>query len=147
MHVREIVLSYRRRPGAGDSGSSQSMSTPMAAAALVHHLIGGEVVEVFGILCLSTKHSLLAYHEVSRGSLDTTVVHPREVYKAAILSNAAGAILAHNHPSGDPTPSSDDVMLTGRLKQVGEIIGVEVYDHIIVGCDRQYVSFRDLGRL
>ena len=75
--------------------------------------------EVFAILCLSTKHRVIGYHEVSRGTLDTALVHPREVFKAAILANAAAIILTHNHPSGDPTPSADDVALTQRLVQAG----------------------------
>jgi DNA repair protein RadC len=147
MHVREIVLSYRPRDESTGAACEQPVSTPKVAAAVVTGLIGNEVAEVFGILCVSTKLTLLAYHEVSRGSLDSTIVHPREVYKAAILCNAAGVILAHNHPSGDPTPSDDDVVLTSRLKQAGDIVGIEVNDHIIVGHDGKYVSFKELGRL
>jgi DNA repair protein RadC len=89
---------------------------------------------------------VIAYHEVSRGTLDATLVHPREVFKAALLSNAASIILTHNHPSGDPTPSPDDHQLTRRLVDAGRLIGVEVLDHIIVG-DGRYFSFREGGRL
>ncbi len=94
--------------------------------------------EVFGILCLSTKHRVIAYHEVGRGTLDSVLVHPREVFKAALLANAAGIIAAHVHPSGDPTPSADDVEVTGRLAAAGDILGVPVLDHIIIGDGRYY---------
>jgi DNA repair protein RadC len=98
------------------------------------------------MLCLSTKCRVIGYHELSRGILDSTLVHPREVFKAALLANAATLVLAHNHPSGDPTPSFDDVQLTCRLVQAGQIVGVEVADHIVVG-DGRWVSFRDAGLL
>jgi DNA repair protein RadC len=82
--------------------------------------------EVFAILCVSTKLRVIAYHEVSRGTLDATLVHPREVFKAALLANAAAIILTHNHPSGDSIPSADDVQLTRRLVDAGALLGVEV---------------------
>ena len=75
------------------------------------------------------------------GSLDTSVVHPREVFKEAISSTSASVIFAHNHPSGDPTPSKEDIELTKRLAKAGEIMGIEVLDHIIV-CDRSYLSLK-----
>jgi DNA repair protein RadC len=98
------------------------------------------------ILCLTTKHRVIAYHEVSRGTLDATLVHPREVFKVALLANAAAIILTHNHPSGDPSPSPDDVQLTRRLVEAGVLLGVEVLDHIIVG-DGRYYSFQEVGGL
>ena len=83
---------------------------------------------------------------MSRGTLDSTLVHPREVFKAAILANAAAVVLAHVHPSGDPTPSRDDVELTRRLSSAGALLGIEILDHIVVGhgC---YTSFKELGVL
>jgi DNA repair protein RadC len=83
---------------------------------------------------------------VSRGALDATLVHPREVFKVALLANAATIILWHNHPSGDPTPSLDDHALTRRLVQVRELLGIPVLDPLVIGDDR-YVSIRELGRL
>jgi DNA repair protein RadC len=110
----------------------------------LRNLLDHEAVEVFLILCLNTKHSLLAYHELSRGTLDSTLVHPREVFKAAMLANAASVVLGHNHPSGDPTPSPDDIALTMRLVQAGELLGVRVLDHLILGGDG-YHSFKEKG--
>jgi DNA repair protein RadC len=105
-----------------------------------------EVAEVFVIVCLSTKCEVIAYHRVSRGTLDSAPVHPREVFKAALLANAASLILAHNHPSGDPTPSRDDVALTRRLADAGRLLGIPVSDHLVIGIDG-WTSLRDLGVL
>jgi DNA repair protein RadC len=109
-------------------------------------MLQDEPSEVFAILCVTTKYRVIAYHEVSRGTLDATLVHPREVFKVALLANAAAIILTHNHPSGDPSPSPDDVQLTRRLVDAGALLGVDVLDHIIIG-DGRYHSFKEAGRL
>jgi DNA repair protein RadC len=83
---------------------------------------------------------------VSIGSLNQSIVHPREVFKTACLSNAAALILIHQHPTGDPTPSSEDIAITRRLKESGKILGIKVLDHIIVG-DDEYMSFVERGLL
>ncbi len=103
-----------------------------------------EAQEVFGILVLNIKNKIVAAHEVSRGTLNTSMVHPREVFKPAVLHNAAAIICFHNHPSGDPEPSREDIEITERLKNAGEILGIPVYDHIIVGDDR-CVSLKERG--
>ncbi len=105
-----------------------------------------EAQEVFGILILNTKNKIVAVHEVSRGSLSSALVHPREVFKPAVLHNAAAIICFHNHPSGDPEPSRDDIEVTKRLVEAGKIMGIEVLDHIIVGEDR-YVSLKETSPL
>ena len=102
--------------------------------------------EEFVVLLLDAKNKQLGFHVVSVGSLTSSIVHPREVYKAAILGNAAAIICLHNHPSGDPTPSAEDVAITNRLRQVGDILGIKVLDHVVIG-DGQYVSFVDDGYL
>jgi DNA repair protein RadC len=79
------------------------------------------------------------------GTLHSSLVHPREVFKAAILSNAAGFILAHNHPSGELTPSKDDIAVTERIKEAGDLLGIDLLDHIIVGDGKRYTSFREQG--
>jgi DNA repair protein RadC len=103
-----------------------------------------EAQEVFGILILNTKHKIVAVHEISRGALNSSLVHPREVFKPAVLHNAAAIICFHNHPSGNPEPSRDDVNTTKRLVEAGKIMGIEILDHIIVGDDR-YVSLKERG--
>jgi DNA repair protein RadC len=101
---------------------------------------------VFAILCVTTKRRVIAYHEVSRGTLGSTLVHPREIFKAVLLANAAAIVAAHNHPSGDPTPSPDDLELTHRLAAAGDVLGIPMLDHIIIG-DGCYYSFKEAGRL
>ena len=103
-----------------------------------------EAQEVFGILILNTKNKVVAVHEVSRGTLNSSMTHPREVFKPAVLHNAAGIICFHNHPSGDTEPSKEDIEITERLIAAGEIMGIVVVDHIIVG-DDGYTSLRDRG--
>jgi DNA repair protein RadC len=124
----------------------RALTSPQESASVLTILLQDEPAEVFAILCLTTKHRVIAYHEVSRGTLDATLVHPRDVFRAAILSNAKCLILGHVHPSGDPTPSPDDYDLTRRLAAAGTLLGIDVLDHIIVG-DGRYVSFRETGRL
>ncbi len=105
-----------------------------------------EAQEVFGILILNTKNKIVAVHEISRGILNSSLIHPREVFKPAVLHNASSIICFHNHPSGDPNPSKDDVDVTRRLVEAGEIMGIDILDHVIVGDDR-YTSFRERGIL
>ena len=96
--------------------------------------------------CCDIKNNVKSIEMVSKGSLNTSIVHPREVLKAAILSNAASIILVHNHPSGDPEPSSEDFAITGRMKKACDILGINLLDHIIIG-NNNYYSFKDKGRL
>lgn len=101
-------------------------------------------VEKFGIINLDVKNQINGIHIISQGTLNATLVHPREVFKAALLNNSNSIILFHNHPSGDPTPSKEDVDMTKRLKQASEIMGIDILDHIIVG-DERFVSMKELG--
>lgn len=103
-----------------------------------------EAVEKFGIVSLNTKNRIVGVHVISVGSLNVVNVSMREVFAAAIINNAASIVAFHNHPSGDPTPSADDLILTKQLKAAGELLGIGVVDHIIVGEDG-YVSLREKG--
>ncbi len=107
---------------------------------------GTHPVERFGIVSLSTKHHLLRTVLISVGTLDASLVHPREVFRAAAMHRAAAIILFHNHPSGDPSPSVDDVALTSRLVEAGALMGIEVVDHMVLAGSR-YCSFKEMGRL
>ena len=100
----------------------------------------------FVVLLLDAKNKLLGSHIVNDESLTISVIDPREVFKAAILSNAVAIILLHNHPSGDPTPSNEALSITTRLHQVGEVLGIRVLDHVVIG-DGRYVSFVNDGYL
>ncbi|MDD4565721.1 MAG: DNA repair protein RadC [Eubacteriales bacterium] len=98
--------------------------------------------EQFYMLALNTKHQIVGVHLVSQGSLNSSVVHPREVFKRAMLNNACSIIVAHNHPSGNPAPSQTDIDVTRRLAEGGELLGIKVLDHIITG-DGNYISLKE----
>ncbi len=100
--------------------------------------------EQFRIVLLDAKNHVLGLRTVSIGSLSSSIVHPREIFKEAIARSSAAIILVHNHPSGDPTPSQEDVEVTRRLIEAGRLLGIEVLDHIVVG-DNRYVSFKEKG--
>jgi DNA repair protein RadC len=138
---------YRLRRLSGWSLPLGPLETPREAARIFTSLFQDEVVEVGGLLCLSTRHHVLAYHELSRGTVDTTIMHPREIFKAALLTNATVLVLGHNHPSGDVTPSPDDVATTKRVAAAGVVMGIELADHVIVSVDGRYASFKEMGTL
>lgn len=147
MYVRELHPRYRLRRLHGWSLPVGPVQTPQEAARIFVTLWHEEVVEVGGLLCLSTRHHLLAYHELSRGTVDSTIVHPRDIFKAALLSNASVVVLGHNHPSGDVTPSPDDRAITARIAAAGTLMGIELADHVIVAAEGQYMSFKAAGLL
>ncbi len=109
-------------------------------------LYGGRPVEQFGVVLLDTKLRLLRTCLVSVGTLNSSPAHPREVFREATAARAAALVLFHNHPSGDPSPSDDDVAITRRLVAAGELMGIAVVDHIVLG-DTRYCSFKETGRL
>ncbi len=115
-----------------------------AAAGALRPFFAGLDREQFLICCLDAKNASIGVNIVSIGSLTLSIVHVREVFKSAILLNAAAIIAAHNHPSGDPTPSTEDRTLTTRLREAGELLGIRLLDHLILGDDRLY-SFADQG--
>ena len=123
----------------------QFMSSRDAAEFLVPQF-GTRPVEQFGVVLLDTKHRLLRTTLLSVGTLDASIVHPREVFRAAASAGAAALVLFHNHPSGDPTPSDDDIALTKRLIKAGDLMGITVLDHVIIAESRFY-SLKDRGDL
>lgn len=119
----------------------QILSSKDASIVLENDLRGLDK-EHFIILMLNTKNFLLGVETVSIGSLNSSIVHPRELFKSAINKSAAAIILAHNHPSGDATPSREDIEVTKRIKSGGQLLGIDVIDHIIIG-DNSYYSFKE----
>jgi DNA repair protein RadC len=105
---------------------------------------GGRGVEQFGIVLLDTKFRVIRAAVLASGTLNSTIVQPREVYRAATIGGAAAIVVFHNHPSGDPTPSPEDVDLTRRLAAAGVLIGIDLVDHLILG-DGKYWSFKERG--
>ncbi len=133
--VKEKSLSY---------GSNQ-INCPRDAADIVGEFLAGADREHFIVLCLDTKNNVNAINTVSVGTLNSSLVHPREVFKAAILANSNAIILCHNHPSGDPHPSKEDLEVTKRLVEAGKLLSIEVIDHVVIGDDGRYVSFKERG--
>jgi DNA repair protein RadC len=126
-----------------------AVNDPATAAALVRDEMRDLDREEFRVVLLNTKNALIRVADVSRGSLNASIVEPREVFKDAIAASAAGMILVHNHPSGDPTPSSEDIAITKRLVKAGELLNIAVHDHVIIGQNvagrHDYVSLKELG--
>ena len=139
--ARELRITYQPT----DPGPLLQVSGPGSAAALLVPRLESEPVEVCVALLVNTKRRVLGVHEVGRRTLDTCIVHPRDVFKVALLANAAAVILAHNHPSGDTQPSIEDVRRRARLRQAADLVGIELLDFIIVGQGGRYVSFQERG--
>ncbi len=133
-----------RLEGYSEAGDKPLVKTPDEVVALVRGRLKGKKKEHFLALLLDTRNQLIKVSEISIGSLDTSIVHPREVFKEAISASAASIIFAHNHPSGDPEASEDDIELTKRLAKAGEIVGIDVLDHIIIG-GKKYLSLKREG--
>ncbi len=120
------------------------IKNPVDVAALVKNKLNGKKKEYFMTVLLDTRARVIKICETSVGSLDTSIVHPREVFKEAISASAASVIFVHNHPSGDTSASEQDIGLTKRLVEAGQIIGIEVLDHIIIG-DNKHLSMKASG--
>lgn len=121
-----------------------TISSPGDAAGLVMEEMRHKLREHFRVLLLDTKNKVLGIEDISVGSLNSSLIHPREVFRPAIRKACASVILIHNHPSGDPTPSREDVEVTKRLVEAGRLMGIEVLDHLVIG-DGRFVSFRERG--
>lgn len=134
--VKESSLLYKER----------NIRSPQDAYKLMKHFLGDLDREAFIVISLDVKNSPLSINICHVGSLNASIVHPREVMKSAILSNAALIMVGHNHPSGNSLQSSEDIEVTKRLVEAGKIVGIELLDHIIVG-DDEYLSFKEKGYL
>ncbi|WP_127529715.1 RadC family protein [Paenibacillus kobensis] len=135
-----------RRMAAARFGDRPVIKRPQDAADLVMDELRYQSVEHFMCLFLNTKNQVVARETLSVGTLNASLVHPREVFREAIKRSSASIICAHNHPSGDPAPSPEDITLTQRLREAGTLIGIEVLDHLIIG-DGKFVSLKERGLL
>lgn len=122
----------------------RAITTPEEAAALLSPEMRHLDVEVFRALLLDTKSRLIRIETITKGTLDSSLVHPREVFKCAMAVSAASLVVCHNHPTGDPRPSPDDLKVTRRLRDAGEVVGIELVDHIIIGGSK-WVSLKREG--
>ncbi len=144
------AFSLARRMAREIRDEAPMLDTPEAVADLLREESRLREVETLQVILLNTRRRLIRIETISQGLLDTLLAHPREVFKSAIAANAAAIILAHNHPSGDPSPSESDIKVTRDLIRAGQLLKIEVLDHLILGratADRtkDYVSLRELG--
>jgi DNA repair protein RadC len=144
------AFTLARRMAAEMRRDSPTLDTPDRIADLLRETNRTYEVENFQVVLLNTRRKLVRIDNISQGTLDTILVHPRGVFKPAISANAAAIVLVHNHPSGDPTPSEADIKVTRDLIRAGQLLKIEVLDHVILGRATQdrpkdYVSLRELG--
>ncbi len=138
-------LEIARRAGTWQSSPRPTVSTAADVVELCATQLRGLDREHFWSLALNTKNQLLRIVEVSVGSLNASIVHPRELFKEAVRLSAASVVVVHNHPSGDPTPSGADIQLTRRLVRAGDVLGIDVLDHVVIGDGGAHASLRELG--
>jgi len=142
--IRAVMETLEVREEVADYFKADRRYTSPAQVSKLFSFLNNEAKEFFFTLHLDDKNRILCLDCVSVGSLNQSIVHCREVFKTALISSATAIILVHNHPSGDPSPSSENISITRRLKEAGEIIGIKVIDHVIVGTDGM-VSFVERG--
>ena len=128
------------------SGEEYKITKPKDAAEYVMESMRYLKQECLKVLMLNTKNVIISLKDVSLGTLNSSIVHPREVFCEAIKKSSAGIIICHNHPSGDPTPSNEDINITHRLKESGKLLGIDLIDHIIIG-NGSYISLKEKGIL
>jgi DNA repair protein RadC len=133
-----------RRVMTREPGERLFIASPRDAAALLLPEYGARPVEQFGIVLLDTRHRVLQTRLISTGSLDAALAQPRQVFREAVLASASAIVLFHNHPSGDPHPSGEDIEVTLRMVAAGELMGVAVIDHLVLG-DGRYCSLKESG--
>ncbi len=147
------VLEIARRVRAGESAPAEVFKDARVVFDHLRMVAKGLAVEKFWVLCLNRKNRLIRRHEATSGTASSSLVHPREVFREAIRLGASAVICAHNHPSGDPAPSSADVQVTRQLREAARILEIDLHDHVIIGAaaadptGRGYYSFRDAGLL
>jgi len=138
-------LEMSRRATTWRGTSRTTVSTPEDVVELCWPQLRGADREHFWALALNTRNHLMRIVEVSVGSLNASIVHPRELFKDAVRVSAASLVVTHNHPSGDPTPSGADIQLTRRLVKAGDVLGIELLDHVVIGDGGEHSSMRELG--
>jgi DNA repair protein RadC len=144
----QIVACFElaRRLETFDSSSKFKINSPEDVYRRLYPAMRESKKEHFVELCLDTKNQIIREDTISIGSLNANVVHPREVFRTALIESAAHIIVAHNHPSGDPTPSREDIEITKKLVETGKIMGIEVLDHVIIG-DCRHFSMKEAGHI
>lgn len=144
------AFTLARKMAAEMRGESPVLDNPAAIALMLREENRVHQVEHFSVVLLNTRRKLIRVEQITQGTLDTILVHPREVFKSAIAAGAAAVVLVHNHPSGDPTPSEADIKVTRDLIRAGQLLKIDVLDHVILGRPsseraRDYASLKELG--
>jgi DNA repair protein RadC len=142
-NIKEVQIKYKTQQR---NPETRTISNSRDVFEVFRPLLISERVEIFVSIMLNSKNRIMSYEIVSRGSLSTSVVHPREVFSTPVRLQAAGLIFLHNHPSGDPAPSMEDQQCTIRLVEAGKLLGINVLDHIVFG-ETDYYSFAENGTL
>jgi DNA repair protein RadC len=145
--IFEVVRIKQEIKESPEPFAQYTIRSPEDAQKLAASYIADEDQEVLLVLMLNTKNQVVGLHRAHVGSLNASIVHPREVMKCAILNNAASIIVSHQHPCGDPTPSREDIDITKCLAEAGRILGIEVLDHVIVAHTGKHVSLKEKGYL
>jgi len=139
------ALELGRRAASWRDGARPCITCPEDAASLLRAEMQHLKKEVMKILLLNSRNEVVKVMQISEGSLNSTVLHPRETFREAVREAAAAVVLAHNHPSGDPEPSADDIAVTREFRKAGAMLGIEVLDHIVIGGNGRFASMRERG--
>ena len=147
-YIKKLELKSRRvKLAENPVPYNTAISQPKDAARIINSILDGEEQEVFLVIPVDVKNKVLGYEEVHRGSVDECPVSMKTVFRTAVHMGATAILVAHNHPSGDPTPSREDLALTDRLREAGKLLGLPLLDHLIIGGGGQYTSLAERGLL
>lgn len=144
LQIKAVMELSKRVSASFINNNRVTIKSPVEVSSLVMEEMRHLKKEVFKIILLNTKNHIIKYLNVSVGSLNSSIVHPREVFSEAVKTGCSGMLLVHNHPSGDPEPSREDIETTQRLVNAGNILGIKVLDHVVIG-DGKYISFKEQG--
>lgn len=144
LQIKAVMELSKRVSASLINNNKVTIKSPVEVSTLLMEEMRHLKKEVFKIILLNTKNHIIKYLNVSVGSLNSSIVHPREVFSEAVKAGCSGMLLAHNHPSGDPEPSREDIETTQRLVNAGNILGIKVLDHVVIG-DGRYISFKEQG--
>ncbi|HEX2947753.1 MAG TPA: DNA repair protein RadC [Clostridia bacterium] len=144
LQIKAVMELSKRVSASLINNNRVTIKSPVEVSSLLMEEMRHLKKEVFKIILLNTKNHIIKYLNVSVGSLNSSIVHPREVFSEAVKAGCSGVLLVHNHPSGDPEPSREDIETTQRLVNAGNILGIKVLDHVVIG-DGKYISFKEQG--
>jgi len=144
LQIKAVMELSKRVSASLINNNRVTIKSPVEVSTLLMEEMRHLKKEVFKIILLNTKNHIIKYLDVSVGSLNSSIVHPREVFSEAVKAGCSGILLVHNHPSGDPEPSREDIETTQRLVNAGNILGIKVLDHVVIG-DGKYISFKEQG--